>query len=482
MYINTINTTVVIRISLMDIQADEEWALLADDSEAHQRQSRKGCKSHVLFISLLTDWPWEIAASFARNENVTKTKCLSCIQWVYVILLILMVVAEMVTQDLVTYRRDRFDKNSRAMEFSDHKDHENDWIIIQEYFGSGGKVNPVTYEDSGLKLFIDVFILDLITCVLLIWVIYSKIRLCKRTKTEDLCTETRNLQIINLETENPLEDPLIKLIKAVKGIQRDKLTSILFVIFPIVYIIISFLISAFYLFLYFEHKQVMWPGKWEVTGPLKITVIAILLVTTTAIDLLYLQIIMRYVLRSQLNIYFLQLITGKVECERYRNQDLAIKDVEKAKKFLKQLNASSRITGLVIISALIQAINCAINLSDDMDNSDQKTNSQLEVLALSCRLLLWIFLIMIPFIQAARANGTLKDLSDTGLVMIKPPVLFRENTPSQNRMIKKNLNKITLNVKLFSVTIQPGYIYLAIITILLLFALRSAFQLFEQLL
>ena len=475
----------------MAIQVDEEWApLLGDDSEA--LQSRKGCKSHVLFISLLTNWPWEIAASFARNENVTKTKCLSCIQWVYVILLILMVVAEMVTQDIVTFRRDRLDKSSAGGDVKmDY--HE---MIAQELIFPVGSGDPdddpckedhkteeisesVTYKDSGLKLFIDVFILDLITFVLLIWIIYSKIILCKRTKTEDRCTET---QIINLETENPLEDPLIKLIKEVKGIQRDKSTSILFVIFPIVYIIISFLISAFYLVLYFEHKQVMWPGKWEVTGPLRIAVIIIILVTTTAVDLLYLQIIMRYVLRCQLNIYFLQLITGRVECKKYSNQDLAIKDVEKAKKFLKQLNESSIITWLAIIYAVIQAINCAINLSDDTDDSDEKTNSQLEVLALSCRLILWIFLIMVPFIQAARANRTLEALSDTGLVMIKPPALFEKNTPSQNRMIKKNLDKITLNVKLFNIIIQPWYIYLAIITILLLFALRSDSQLFEQLL
>ena len=149
----------------------------------------------------------------------------------------------------------------------------------------------------------------------------------------------------------------------------------------------------------------------------------------------------------------------------YRNQDLAIKDVEKAQEFLEQLNASSRIAGLVIISALIQAINCALNLSDDMD---EEINLQPEVLALTCRLVLWLFLIMVPFsIQAARANRTSKALSDTGLPMIKPPVLFKENTSSQNRMSKEKLTKITLNVKLFNITIKPGYIYLVIITILL---------------
>ena len=167
----------------MAVQVDDEWApLLEDDSEAHQWRIRKGCKSHVWFISLLTDWPWEIAASLARNGNVTKTKCLPCIQWVYVILLMLMAVAEMVTQDVVTFRRDRFDTISPSgalgMEINDKE-----WAIIQELpFGNGannlGKVHPgkeddkteeisVTYKDSDLKLFGDVIVLELITVALL---------------------------------------------------------------------------------------------------------------------------------------------------------------------------------------------------------------------------------------------------------------------------------------------------------------------------
>ena len=451
---------------------DEEWPLLG--AETRRWHIQKGCKSHVLFISLLTDWSWKIAISFARNENITKLKCLSCLQWIYVILRMLMAIAAMLIQGIVTFRRDRFDKISPSVTM-DFPANEEIWIILA---GSGSKEDDKTKEvvpsKPDLTLFGDVIIIDLITSILLLWVLCSKLRLlCKSTKT-------RNLQ--STETENPFEDPLSQLIKAVKYIRRDKLTSILFVIVPIIYIVFSILVSGLYLFLYFQHKQVMWPKDWEITGPLKIAVIIILLVGYTAIDLLYVQILLRYVLQCQLNIYFLQLITGKVESKTYRNQDIAIKDVEKAYKFLEELNASSRITGLAIINALIQAINCAMNLSNDMDDPDEKPNLKLEELALICRLFLWIFLMMIPFIQAAQANATSKALSDTGLVMFKPPVLFDKNTSSQNRLIKKKVAKITLGVKIFSVTIQPGFIYLAMITIFLIFALRSAFLLFEQLL
>ena len=114
-------------------------------------------------------------------------------------------------------------------------------------------------------------------------------------------------------------------------------------------------------------------------------------------------------------------------------------------------------------------------------DSDEKSNSLLEEAALACRLFLWIFLAMVPFIQAVRANEASMALSDTGLVMIKPPILFEGNTKSQNKMIKRNIDKITLDVKIFNITIQPGYIYLTVIGLFLIFALGSGFHVVEQL-
>ena len=92
---------------------DEEWPILEPPEELPNRWSnQKGCKSYVLFISLFTDLPWEIAASFSRNVNIAKSKFISCLQWFYVILLVWMVIVSMITQIIVTFRRDRLDKDS----------------------------------------------------------------------------------------------------------------------------------------------------------------------------------------------------------------------------------------------------------------------------------------------------------------------------------------------------------------------------------
>ena len=89
---------------------------------------------------------------------------------------------------------------------------------------------------------------------------------------------------------------------------------------------------------------------------------------------------------------------------------------------------------------------------------------------------------MVPFYQAARTNAYSEALSDTGLDMTKPPVLFDKNTRSQNELIKRNARPITLRARIFNLPIKPGFIYLAVIAMLLSFALKSAFKLYEQLL
>ena len=189
---------------------------------------------------------------------------------------------------------------------------------------------------------------------------------------------------------------------------------------------------------------------------------------------------MGYVLHCQLNIYFLQSIINKVENEVNHdeaciNQGEAMKDVKRAQKFLKQLNKGSTIVQLAIISAVIQAINCVIDLSNNMVDSDENPKPTLKELALFSRFLGWMFVIMAPFYQASCANETIETLCDSD---------FSGITETDKELVRKNVSSITLNanLKLFNVTIHPRYIYLAIMVMLLIFAVKSGFRLFENML
>ena len=225
-----------------------------------------------------------------------------------------------------------------------------------------------------------------------------------------------------------------------------------------------------YLVLYLRHPHTMLPIAGLSNESLKVTFFIIVLVGITVVDLLYIQILLRYVLQCQLNIYFLQLIINKVESKKYKSQNEAIEDVERAQKFLKQLNRSSKIIGFATTIVMVQALECASNLSKYIDDGDENPHSQLEKVALTCRLFLWTFIAMVPFIQAARVNETSQALRDTGLVMYRITL---------QKSVKVRINII--NARLFGINVQPGFKYLAVIMILLSFALGSTFLLFEQL-
>ena len=456
----------------------EELPLLVN--EADQQRIPAGSKLHVLLISLLTDWPWEKAAFLSGNENTAKIKSVSCLQLLCIISIAIMVLIAMVLQGFISFHRDRLDESSLSESIPLPALH-GDLSLYNnrtkdKETAKFSMTSNETNDKPDLQLFADDIILDIITIALLAWVLWNKLRLlCRSSETENL----------HIENENQPKDTLTHLVDGVRYTLPTKVMSKLFVIIPFIYIIFSLLVSVMYLYVYFnQNTHVMWPKDWKITGSFKIAVIVIILVGYTAIDLLYIQILLRYVLQCQLNIYFLQLIISKVESETYRSQDEAIQDVERAQKFLKKLNRSSKVTGFAIITALIQAINCATNLLNDMDDSkENKSKIQFEEIALIFRLFLWICLAMVPFYQAARTNETSEALSDTGLAMFKPPVLFAKNTRSQNSLIKSNyIAQITLRAKIFNLPIKPGFIYLAVIVMLLTFALKSAFQLYEQLL
>ena len=457
-------------------------------------------KLHVLLISLLMDLPWKAAAFYSIDKDITKPKCLAtCLQWIYGALKFILVIVAVITLGIVSFRRDYLDvynnsSSARLIQLRPHRSLFFTYISPLYYNGTNMVTNStqlqvmpeVDLKDSiyepSLKLFGDVIILDVITIVLLFGVSLSKV--CKKSKTRNRQALQMVEAGIGQRTDKDWDHPLIQLIDEINYMQSEdneltsKICTILVTLIPIGYIVYSILVSVMYLYVYFKHTQVIWPADWEIIGCIKIIVIIILLVGTTAIDLVYIQIVMGYVLHCQLNIYFLQLIINKVENEvdrdeAYINQDEAMTDVKRAQKFLKQLNKSNKIVQLAIISAVIQAINCVIDLSNNMVASDESPKPTLKEAALLFRFLGWMFVIMAPFYQASQANETVETLCDSE---------FSGITDTDRELVRKNVSSITLNAELFNVTIHPGYIHLAIMVMLLIFAVKSGFRLFENML
>ena len=271
--------------------ADERTPLMNGD------QTRIGCKLHVLLISLLTGWPWNIVAFISGNKAVAtlNPRGISCLQWLYVILRMFVIILALFTEAISCFRQDRLDSSSSA------------GSIHTTGIGNNDTEMPPAASPNGphFQIFVDVMILDSVIIALLFYVLLSRLALCNSTDVYD----------IN------------QLINATNDIQPEKSSRMVFLLIPLGYMISSLGVSGMYLHVYFKHTHVMWPEYWEITESLKTSVIVILLVGTFATDLLYIQIILRYAFRCQLNIHFLQLIISKVENETYIDQDEAIKDV-----------------------------------------------------------------------------------------------------------------------------------------------------------
>ena len=174
-----------------------------------------------------------------------------------------------------------------------------------------------------------------------------------------------------------------------------------------------------------------------------------------------------------MNIYFIQVIKRKINNIEYKNQDQAIEDIERVRNFIIQLNKSSIATGLFILITGLQATNCIISFLD-------KGNTFFQEISLFFRLIHWLFLTLFPFYQAALANTVLLKLFGTGLSMYRKPVVFNDNQPFQNEMIKMYASKIIVKAKLFGITICPWFPYVIMILILLTLMVGSRIKWYEN--
>ena len=232
-------------------------------------------------------------------------------------------------------------------------------------------------------------------------------------------------------------------------------------IFPLAYIILSQVVSVGYLIvfqLWDEDVIIQTPlGQYDLDTKLKRWLLCSTFVGFIAFDLLYVTVIMRYAYRCQMIIYYLKMIKRKVKgkdrCNNYNSHEQAMKEVKKAKKFIRHLNSSSGTTGFVTIIGLFQAVNCAFLLMND-EFAYHETG------AIMARLILFGFLAIYPFYKAAGLNFAAKRLCNTGLDM-------RLDCPYQGSFGSNKGVCVTLKATMFGIYVQPWLPYLVLFVIFL---------------
>ena len=406
-------------------------------------------------MCVFTDWPWETVSKTIYyimnkgNDAGTHPKlpgCLTQNYWIVITpLRLIFILSGMVFQLMTCFRRDRISTdlvqiaNTTTKQLSCDKKNE----IL------GGLLLP-----------------DLVIFLLACWVYFVLKFGYRNRECLQKCLGWEEMSAV-LEADGA--ENLDELVKAVKS-KLSKPLVIGYTVIPILYILSSQLLSVWYLFAFHlidEDVGIRTPlGGHFLTGHVKTVFLALTFVGFIALDLLYLTVIMRYVYRCQMIIYYLQLILDKVENRKYKTQNEAMEEVKKAKEFIKHLNASSGTTGFITLIAVFNAANCAFILSNDI------TFSQAPAIAL--RLTLWGFLAIFPFYKAAGLNVTSKRIRATGLCMrIPAPVFVNDHQTPENGHRLNEGYIINLKAKVFGIPVRPWLPYLVIIILLLTIILES---------
>lgn len=400
----------------------------------------------VLWIALITDWPLKIAVyiSGALENNEQQNfpySLLSCLQWFYVWIRLVLAIIGLFAQAISCFRRDRLDQN----------------VLIPE--GNNASKLVECFDTS--QLFSDIFIPDLIIMFILIWLLIKKFfgKFCR------LCRSI-----------TPADKGLNNLVNKIKQLEKkpDIWMSRGFPLIPILYVVYSLGASLMNWRAFDIADDDVVIQKHNISGPFKTILLFFTFLGFVALDLLYTQLIMMYAFQCKMNIYFLENIKNNVDIRRYKNQDEAFQDLKQAREFIKHLNKNSAFVGLVILITTIQTINSIISLNN--------VNNFLQLGAIAARLLQWIFLTLFPIYQAAQVNDASKSLRETGLAMYRLPVMFKDNLEFQNTIIRKYASPITLKAKLFGFTIHPWLFYLLVILILFTLMVGSGFKWYERLL
>ena len=466
-------------------------------------QNQNGCCARASsclktsLVYLFTDWPWEIAQYAVMPNTIPKDsktpkgeaeegdfRC--SIEWLLlwpaiILFRLSFIIIAVVTQLMTCFRRDRISTNFTM-------------VLIHNT-----SLKKLTCNEKS-EVISSLLIPDMVIVLLAFWVYFGL------KFGSQYCRGCFGWKELNSVMKADTTGSLNTLVIAARPKLIEKAVTVIYTVIPFVYIILSQVVSIVYLEAFKlanEDVIIQAPLGGPTLGKdLKYGMITLSFVGFIALDVLYLQVIMRYAYRCQMIIYYLQIIKQKVnefktvtETNEQRIKDQEMRDhqeiqldegfenqklkdhqksimeqTETAYTFIKQLNASSGTIALVIIIAAFQAANCAVILL-----CNEITYPQ--AVAVALRLILWAFLAVFPFHKAAGVNITSKRLRDLGWDMHRPSLACHYDPHGLNNGVH-----VSLKARVFGISVNPWLPYLVTILLLLTIMVGSKFKWYEHVL
>ena len=375
-------------------------------------------------------------------------------------------------------------------------------------------------------LFPDVIIILLSLWIHLAWQIDYLI--CK-------CQNTRRLNYWRQQVRDYLDITSLNTLINKSELRRS--TIIMFTLFSVFYIILSFLISVFYLYAFgFLKDAVKQSEIYSSNNNLQFPAILFSLLGFVAFDLLCIQVTLRYAYRCKLLIEYLKSV--ETRCQNYTSQttnetrqtrieqhqtvqnatvhadssqdvgnqqpgmgqdqtlseqitaiqgdspqdvgslifDISTgeftiqhqESITNANKFLRELNNSTFTTGIIIVIAGYTAFSCMVNLF--YTKRCPQFSQDLQILAITLRLLLWLCIALFPFYKAGEVNEASRKLCITLIECSRDP-----------KMVSKRVKHIISEARLIGILVQPWLPYTFLLIIIFAIMLGSGIKYFHWL-
>ena len=238
-------------------------------------------------------------------------------------------------------------------------------------------------------------------------------------------------------------------------------TILSFLVMAILYTVGSLLVRIAYAFAFDLFKAeviIQWPGGADIHDGVKNFLVYFSFVGFVFLDMVYSAAIINHAAQCELNIYFLHAVRFKVEERRYMTIDEAIMDIGKAYNFLRALNGrTASLTGLILFNVASAALAGIINLSDNSDNAFQTVVETLSTI-------LWVVLVVFPFIQAARVTHACNEVLATGPLVRRRPFLYRDVSQVDLDSYCQFTNAIVLRATMLGIPVYPWMAYLATVS------------------
>ena len=457
------------------------------DNDSSQNRSCKCCKSFTPYLAFFfTNWPWETMKYVSTPNNIpppitqanadesqVKSPVYSLQLFISIIITatqLLLIAGAVFVQYVTCFRRDWIATNHTihtAYKYHHHK-------LTQK------NITVVTCDDI-VGLIHGFLIPDMIIVLLAVWMYVGL-----KWGIQSFC----GWKELNAVVQVDKPETLTQLVCAAQKKLEESNVTVTYTVIPVIYMILSQVISAIYLIVFFEELQsqdtamssikslkstklLIKPPLFHLNLSNRSTHLSTTLLhheTITSLciglsfigfiflDLLYLQVILRYAYRCQLIIYYLEILEERIEEWKNNSESTITKqdlmnNTDQAYTFIKELNTSSFTIAFVIIIAGFQAVNCAVNLLSKNIEIQQAA-------AVIARLVLWGFLLVFPFHKAAGINVANNQLTDLGWTAQRPSLAHVGDS-----------GHIILKAKVLGIPIHQWFPYLIVFA--LLFAIMA---------